>query len=158
MDIRINNEEGQFKFRVCGILQHNNKYLIQKINHSEFYCLPGGHVELNEDTNMAILREMKEELGFEVKIKKLISINQNFFKTENGKPFHELGFYYLIEAQDEKNLTLFDYERDELDKGELKHLEFKWIKKEEFDNIDFRPAFIIKCLENKELTIDITRD
>ena len=50
MDIKIDSNEGKFKFRVCGILKHQNKYLIVKINNNKFYCLPGGHVELDEDT------------------------------------------------------------------------------------------------------------
>lgn len=64
MDIKVNSIEGRFKFRVCGILEHNGKYLIVKINHNKFYCLPGGHIELGEDTETAVKREMKEELGW----------------------------------------------------------------------------------------------
>ena len=68
MDVKINCEEGKFKFRVCGILKVNDKYLTVKIADNDFYCLPGGHVELGEDTDHAILREMKEELGYEVEL------------------------------------------------------------------------------------------
>ena len=70
MDISIKSEEGKFKFRVCGVLEHNNKYLLVKMNENNFYCLPGGHVELGEDTDTAVVREMQEELGYQVKIKK----------------------------------------------------------------------------------------
>ena len=70
MDIGINSEEGKFKFRVCGILEHDGKYLAVKMNNNNFFCLPGGHVELGEDTETAVQREMREELGYEVKIKK----------------------------------------------------------------------------------------
>lgn len=34
MDIGINCEEGKFKFRVCGILEHNGKYLAVKMNNN----------------------------------------------------------------------------------------------------------------------------
>lgn len=158
MDIKIKNEEGQFKFRVCGILHHDNKYLIVRMSPNKFFCLPGGHVELDEDTNSAILREMKEELGFDIKIKKLISINQNFFKSKEGKPFHEIGFYYIIEAQNEKDLILHNYEKEELDKGKLIHHEFRWVTKEELKNIDFRPAYIAQILDSNDTIINITRD
>lgn len=158
MDIKINSEEGKFKFRVCGILHHNGKYLVVKMDENNFYCLPGGHVELDEDSESAVLREMREELGFEVKIKRLVSINQNFFKTKEGKPFHELGFYYLIEACDEGDITPHDYEREEIDKGELRHLKFKWVTKEELQEISFKPRFIAECLESTSPLINITRD
>lgn len=158
MDIRIDDECGKFKFRVCGILQHNDKYLTVKINNNKFYCLPGGHVELDEDTDSAVLREMHEELGYPIKIKKLISVNQNFFKTSTGKPFHEIGFYYICEAVNEADVCPNDYVREELDKGELKNLEFKWFTKDELKHIDFKPEFIVNCLDNQTPTIDITRD
>lgn len=158
MDIKINSDEGKFKFRVCGILEHNGKYLAVKINSNKFYCLPGGHVELGEDTDMAVLREMEEELGYPVKIKNLVAINQNFFYTEEGKTFHEIGFYYIINAIDENNINPNDYERDELDKGKIQQLEFKWFTKEELKQTDFRPCFIVDCFDLSEPKIITTKD
>lgn len=158
MDIRIDSNEGKFKFRVCGILEHNNKYLTVKINYNKFYCLPGGHVELDEDTDMAVKREMQEELGYPIKVKKLIAINQNFFKTEEGKPFHEIGFYYIVEAEDETNVNPNDYTREELDKGKIQHLEFKWSTLDELKKADFMPHFVPTAIENKNVLINITRD
>ena len=158
MDIRIDSNEGKFKFRVCGILEHNNKYLTVRINGNRVYCLPGGHVELNEDTDMAVKREMQEELGYPIKVKKLIAINQNFFKTEEGKPFHEIGFYYIVEAEDETNVNPNDYTREELDKGKIQHLEFKWSTLDELKKADFMPHFVPTAIENKNVLINITRD
>lgn len=158
MDIRIDSKEGKFKFRVCGVLKHENKYLVLKIDRNPFYCLPGGHVELDEDTETAVLREMKEELGYEVKLKNLIAVNQNFFKTEEGKPFHELGFYYIVEARNKKDVNPNDYVREELDKGVLKKLKFKWLTQEEMKKEKVMPLFIVDNLNNKKPVINITRD
>ena len=82
MDIKIDCEEGKFKFRVCGILRVQDKYLVVKINDNNFYCLPGGHVELGEDTDTAVLREMHEELGYKVNIERMVCVVQNF--SRNG--------------------------------------------------------------------------
>ena len=158
MDIKIDNSEGKFKFRVCGILENNGKYLTVKLNDNKFFCLPGGHVELGEDTDTAVLREMKEELNFSIKIKRLVAINQNFFYTKEGKPFHEIGFYYIINAIDENDINTNDYQREELDKGKIQHLEFKWFTKEELKQIDFRPSFIPDCFDLAETKIITTKD
>lgn len=158
MDVKIDNEYGKFKFRVCGILEHNGKYLVVKMNENKFFCLPGGHVELGEDTDTAVLREMHEELGYEITIKKLVAINQNFFKDNDGKNFHEIGFYYIVKAKNEKDINAHDYEREELDKGKIQHLIFKWLTKEELKNLDFRPKFLTECLDKEETVINITRD
>ena len=158
MDIKIDDECGKFKFRVCGVLEHKNKYLVVKMNSNTFYCLPGGHVELGEDTNQAVLREMREELGFEVKIQKLVAIHQNFFKANDGKNFHEIGVYYVVNAVDEKNINDKDYVREELDKGKLQHLDFKWFTKEQLSKQDFRPKFIVSCLDKLSPELLITRE
>lgn len=158
MDIKIDCNEGKFKYRVCGILKHNNKYLVVKINNNNFFCLPGGHVELGEDSGQAVLREMKEELGFDVKIEKLVAINQNFFKTEEGKPFHELGFYYVVNAVDDTKINCNDHNIEELDKGKIQHLQFKWFSAGELQSQDFRPKFLIDCLNKDNVTINVTKD
>ena len=158
MDIGINSEEGKFKFRVCGILEHDGKYLAVKMNNNNFFCLPGGHVELGEDTETAVQREMREELGYEVKIKKLVSINQNFFVGVDGRQFHEIGYYYIVNAINEKNINASDYTREELDEGKIQHLEFRWFTKEELKDIDFRPKYIVDCFDKSEPTLKITRD
>ena len=69
-DISIENEEYRFKYRVSGILIKDNKLLVVKINNNKFYCLPGGHVELMENTKDAVIREFKEETGIDTSIEK----------------------------------------------------------------------------------------
>lgn len=158
MDVKINCEEGKFKFRVCGILKVEDRYLTVKIQDNDFYCLPGGHVELGEDTDSAVLREMREELGYEVKINKLVSIIQNFFKTKEGKVFHELGYYYIVEPVNVNDVNLENYVRMENDKGEMKRLEFRWFTASELQNVRFLPEVLKTKLENTEVESVITRD
>ena len=158
MDIKIDTENAKFKFRVCGILEHNGKYLGVKMNQNNFYCLPGGHVEFGEDTETAVLREMHEELGYEVSIKKLVAINQNFFFSKDGFQFHEIGYYYIVEAKDKSQVNTSDYSREELDKGKIQHLSFKWFTLSELKEADFRPKFIADCINSKEVCLKITRD
>ena len=64
MDIHINHEKKQFKFRVCGILTHDGKYLLVKVQNNTFYCLPGGHAEIGEDTITATLRETQRSTAW----------------------------------------------------------------------------------------------
>ncbi len=157
-DVKINSEEGKFKFRVCGILKVKDKYLTVKIQDNEFYCLPGGHVELGEDTDSAVLREMKEELGYEIKIVKLVSIIQNFFKNKEGKLFHELGYYYIVEPKNIKDVNLEDYEVIEHDKGKDIRLEFKWFTLEQLKQERFLPKVLTEHLDSSNLVNIITRD
>ena len=157
MDIKCNEDGKKFKFRVSGVLKYGDKYLVVKMNENTFYCLPGGHVEHGEDTEQACLREMREELGFDVKIKKLLAINQNFFTGSKMDKYHELGFYYLVEAADESKINKNDFHRDELDKGIIQHLDFKWFTIDELKKVDFRPAFVPDCLDKLGVELNVTK-
>lgn len=158
MDVKISTNEGKFKFRVCGILKVKDKYLTVKIQDNDFFCLPGGHVELGEDTDSAVLREMKEELGYEVEIVNLVSIIQNFFKNKEGLMFHELGYYYIVEPKNIADVNLEDYVVVENDKGKIVRLEFKWFSLEELRKIRFFPEVLKDQLTNSTLKNIITRD
>ena len=158
MDIKIDGEKQKFKFRVNGILKYKEKYLVVKMNNNKFYCLPGGHVEFGEDTNVATIREMREEIGIETKIDRLAAICQNFFTGSDGKSFHEIGFYYVVSAVDESKINPNDYIVEELDKGKIQHLEFKWVTATELRKMDFRPTFIIDSLNKLSVDVVIIKD
>lgn len=157
MDIKINNEEGNFKFRVAGLLENNGKYLATKMDSNMFYCLPGGHVEIGETTDEAIEREMQEELGFPVKIKKLLAVAQNFYE-KNGKKFHEFSYYYMVAPVSASDVNPEDYERIENDKGVMRHLEFKWLTKEDFSLQSFNPIFVKDILQSEKTKNIINHD
>lgn len=138
IDMKVGNQK--FNFRVAGLIKNGDKVLIQKIANNPFYCLPGGHVELGEDTAAALKREIMEEIGKELKDEKLFAVIENFFDGENGKQYHEIGFYYKAELNEEMETK--DYSIVEIDKGEEKKLEYKWVTKESLRDVDFRPIVL----------------
>ena len=141
-DVRIKNGEKRFKFRVAGIIEKDDKLLLVRMNDNPFFCFPGGHVELLENTAHAVERELNEELYFEVKVKELLYVHENFFEDKNGK-FHELCFYYkAVPAQ--KDFKPVDTLHDEIDCGQLIHHEYKWIDKNNLNSVHAEPKLIIK--------------
>lgn len=148
-DLKISSKECNFKFRVNGIIINNNKILTVKINSSNFYCLPGGHVEIGEDSKTAIIREIKEEIKIDVNILNLVSLAENFFESENNQKFHELSLYYLLEPKN--NINLVDYKTIEHDKDKDKNtiLNFKWYDLNNLEYINFKPSFLIEKLAQK---------
>ena len=57
VDIEIENKNDIFKLRVNGILMHENKILCVEMMRSGFFCLPGGHIEIVEDSKRALVIE-----------------------------------------------------------------------------------------------------
>ena len=85
MDITIDVEDYKLNIRAAGIIIHNNKLLTHRNVNSDHYALPGGRVEIGENSEETIKREILEETGKEIEIKGYISTIENFFEMNNQK-------------------------------------------------------------------------
>jgi len=46
VDVKFWKDDGAFKLRVCGIIQVEDKFLIDNCDNCSFWSYPGGHVSL----------------------------------------------------------------------------------------------------------------
>jgi len=79
-----------------GIILENGKILLLKraiYPFQGYWELPGGHVEYGETVESAVKREMKEELGVSVSIKKLFGVYSNLKKDPRH---HAVTVFYLL--------------------------------------------------------------
>lgn len=81
---------------VVGIILNGNKFLVERRGLEEeidpgIVCLPGGHVKINESREEALKRELREELGIEVKGLKFIC--KNFYVASNGERQNAYCFF-----------------------------------------------------------------
>ena len=63
------------------------------------YTVPGGHVELGETCEDALVREIREEVGLDIKVTELISIQQVIYPKEFWKRAHFIFFDYLCTVE-----------------------------------------------------------
>lgn len=145
-DVKFWDKEGAFKLRVCGIIKVEDKYLISNCDNCEFWSYPGGHVVLGETTDNAVIREVLEETKIDCNIEKLLGIVQLFFKRDDGKPFHEIGYYYLLTPK--SNIKTLDFTYKENDNGKMRYHKFNWVNIDQLKQIDVRPVEMKKVLEN----------
>mgnify|MGYP001260803115 FL=1 len=101
-------ESQKFNLRAACLIMKDGKVLFQRFHDSDFWFLPGGRVEMMEDTEQTIERELREEYGWRIKDKKLVWIVENFFRLE-GRDFHELGLYYLVRINGDPGPTDEDF-------------------------------------------------
>lgn len=82
LDYEVNNN--RFNARVSSIIYNKDKtkILLFKMKDRNFYMLPGGRIELNEDSLAAIKREIMEELNFDLEFQ-LCAIQENFLKLSD---------------------------------------------------------------------------
>ena len=117
----------------------------------DFWALPGGHIEINEPSDETLKREMIEELDEKVEIGRLVFVAENFFEFE-GRSYHELALYYLMELPDDSELREkeeFYGKEDEYwgKETELK-LIFRWYPVDDLDDLDLYPTFLKEKLKS----------
>ncbi len=136
-----------YQMRVAGLAFRNGHVLVHRATHEKFWTFPGGRAEMGEQSQDTLAREMVEELGAEVSVGRLLWVVENFFHYE-GKDWHELGFYYLMELPDS---FPFDEEAIVHRVQDGKNpLEFRWVKAttKALTALDIPPYFIAAEIEN----------
>jgi len=63
------------------------------------YTVPGGHVELGETFEEALVREIKEEVGLDITVVELISVQQVIYPKEFWKKAHFVFFDFLCKVE-----------------------------------------------------------
>jgi ADP-ribose pyrophosphatase YjhB (NUDIX family) len=130
----------QFDFRASGIAIHRDHVLLVRVPQYDFWFPPGGHVEIGELADHAMIREMREETGLEVKIERLVWVVENFF-TLDGKRHQELGFFYLVTPPAEA--TQLDLRKEFYGKEEDgTPLTFRWHRLDALADLNLFPSFL----------------
>ena len=145
MNIRIKNDNFDFKFRVSGIFIKDNKILLVDMDDSGFLCLLGGHVELGEKTENALIRELLEETKKKIKIKKYLGVMENYFVNKYSIKIHEICFYYLIDFVEDIKLNNFIVFEDDNAKTKL---EYHFIDIKDVDKYDVRQSILKEMVKN----------
>ena len=147
----------KFNFRVGGIITKDSgkKILLHQLEGFEFWLLPGGRVEMLEGTEDAIIREIKEELGIDVKVERLAAITESFFDIKNIT-YHELAFDYILDAPKDTKIM---QERDEFSGIEGKKYRYKWFDREKLNEVTIKPIYLTPVLQElPEEVVHIIKD
>lgn len=143
-------------FTVEVFIVHKNKVLLRMHDKHHIWLSVGGHIELDEDPVEAALREVKEEVGLDVKI------------VGEAPSFDEDDYIYIIapkyvgrhKVNDTHEHVVFVYfatsDTDVISDSILEHekgSEITWATKEELLTMNLRPNILHLATEAlKELS------
>lgn len=131
-----------YDFTVSAYIIFNNKVLL--VNHPRYdlWLPPGGHIELDEDPEEALYREIEEETGYKAREIQILSPKPdtkapgvkfvpvpNFINVhEANAPHRHIDLEYFVRVTHPENLK-----SDE-------HTEAKWFSTEELDSGKYKTA------------------
>lgn len=145
-EIILKTDAFVFSYRVAGILIRDNKILLQKPLNEDGYAIPGGHVSFGEISENALIREFREEIGADIKVRRLLLVGENFFPWDD-KLCQQICLYYLISLCDPTQIPLVGSFRayDEIINEQI-DLEFSWLSLSQLNKIKLYPLNIIEHL------------
>ena len=116
---------------------HENKVLLRVHDKFKYWLSIGGHIELDEDPNQAAIREVKEEVGLDVKIVGLAEGGDSSFKALIPPRF--LGRHRVTDTHEHIAFVYFatsdtDIITDSINEHEI--AETKWFSMEDLNNTE----------------------
>ncbi|GEM_PF-2507119 len=119
----------QFKVKVVCVVKTNHGFLFEKSDYDYIFVI-GGKVSVNETLEETVRREMKEELGMDVKNADLYAVIENLYSRDSQK-VHEMNFVYIVH----------DIFTGPIPEGFLE------VSSEDLGKFDIRPGSIVNLLK-----------
>ncbi|MBI4296105.1 MAG: NUDIX domain-containing protein [Chloroflexi bacterium] len=128
----------RFHYRSVGIAIDGDRVLLQKMADKDFWYLPGGGAELLEPATETLKREMREELGVDIRVGRLVWVVENYFRM-NDKLWHQLSLFFLMSFPEHAHIL----KKTELSgkDDDIKVLN-KWHQLRDLMNINLVPSFL----------------
>ena len=143
-------------YTVEVFIVYKNKVLLRMHDKHKIWLSVGGHIELDEDPLQAAIREVKEEVGLEIKIVESAKIPDDVnyvgliapkflgMHQVNESHSHIVFVYFATSSNDKVIDSVSEHEKSET----------CWCTKKEIEKMDLRPNVKFYALEAlKELSL-----
>lgn len=146
-DLTIDVDGYKLNIRAAVIINHDNKILTHKNINSDHYALIGGRVEIGEDSEKTVIREITEEIGKQVEITGYVGTVENFFEMKGSK-YHEILFIHEAEFVDKKDKMIIETLKNVEGK---EYLQYEWLDIDKIDEYPLKPNILKEMIKEKNL-------
>ncbi len=157
LDLKNYKENGSVFKRtaVRGIICRDGKYLVIRSNKHGDYKFPGGGMKNGESAKDTLIREVKEETGFNVIANNISSDGFIVHEKRKGDPEDMMqmeSYYFFCDVYDESGKTnLDDYEKEEDYRAEWHCIEDIIRNNEAIKDFDEIPWIVRETMVMKEI-------
>jgi 8-oxo-dGTP diphosphatase len=100
--------------------------------------LPGGHIHHGEQATDALMRELREELGIDLEVGKLLGVIESGWDY-NGGLYHEYNLIFDVPISTEK--------KDEVKSCEAE-LQVEWVPIDKLDSLNIFPKILVEKIND----------
>ena len=105
------------------------------------YYLPGGHIEWQESAQAAVVREIREEIGYSATVERFLGIVEHAWNFPGNTVCchtHEINLIFNMDVPDLHLKSIIPQQED--------HVAVCWIPLSDLMTIDLRPQALKTCL------------
>jgi len=129
-------------FLARGIIQSQGHVLFAKTTGSDYWFLPGGHIEFGESARTAVLREIQEELGLKGLATSFVGAIEHSW-PESKKDNHEINLLF--------NVEIANCISEQAPVSNEAHLRFEWLKVANLNEFSIEPKPIKDFLQSMNI-------
>jgi ADP-ribose pyrophosphatase YjhB (NUDIX family) len=138
MELEIQDAKRGFKVRAAAIVVRDGRLLLHSMPGRDYWMAPGGGVRFGETSRRAVAREIREELGVEPKVGRLLWVVEHFFQSTVRKR-HQVAWFHEVALPDDCGAVRREtWQIDEADG----RVTFRWVPLKDLATLRVVPGFL----------------
>lgn len=130
--VKFQKPKSSIHLIVRGLLLQGNNVILCSVKDGKWFFLPGGHIEDGESVKMALMRELREEIGQNnYNITSFVGACENIFPLKQGVFQHEMNIIFAVDVPEDIEL-----------KTKEDHIEFISVGKDDLKNYKILPTIL----------------
>lgn len=126
----MNQRDANIEVMARGVCVRDRRLLVCHTRGADNTYLPGGHVEFREPAAVALVREIREELGVACRVRGFLGAIEHVYR-QKGRTHCEINLVFAVDLVLNPDTPPVSCED---------HLDFRWIPMRQLRSSDLEPA------------------